>query len=184
MALVCHRRKAICLHNHKTAGTALRSVLQPMGFRVTWEDPLWSSEVNQHLTEVPEEFCDYHVFSVWRNPFDRTVSLWKYKIQKQDYPKISLEEFCEAEYEEYQQAPFLRASNQVIDFSGMRDGFEVDRVGRIELRRVENASVHKPWRVYFNGPAVGAVLKFFSDDFDVIEERTGENLRESWREAA
>jgi len=199
MAMVNHDDRVIFLHNPKTAGTSIMRALEQRGYVMHWEDDRWGGEVDQHAASVPDEFIDYHSFAVWRNPFDRVISLWSFHVKHAtcsgpadllsyitrglravDDPTLTASMHCFHDY--WTQARYVFLAKQLIPYESINGSVDVDGLGEVPLGRV-NTSSHSPWREYYNDALADLVLYGSSHDFDVIERRTGLDLRESWRDS-
>lgn len=182
MSMISHHHRLIFLHNPKTGGCSTQNVIGEMGFNMSWIDPLWNSAIDQHCHDIPEDFSDYRVFCMWRNPFDRHISRWAFHLQREeDIPPSTTPQQAVNVLDYTPQRPFIEKATQRIPFEMIGGGFHVEGLGPIVLNKRENKTEHLPWWEYYDDELASLILRHDEEDFDCIERIAGINLRGSWK---
>lgn len=189
MAWISHEHELIFLHNPKTGGVSIGHALEEHGFVRSWNDKQWNSEVYQHNYEIPDEFSAYSVFCVWRNPYARAVSWWKFLQQREKKvdPGVGFAEFLsdrhwmhpetyDIRWDTRMQYPFLDRADIILAFEDLQRGIELPGLGKLNLPLL-NQSAHTYWWEYYSDWCYGFVEGFYGRDFDAIQKLCGEDLR-------
>ena len=101
--IVCHSRRFVFVHIHKTAGESITSALSPSLVDGDWEvrgkvQPTINGTVlRKHSTALealhalgPELWEQYFTFGFVRHPIDRVLSLYRYIVHWADPPQPNL----------------------------------------------------------------------------------------------
>lgn len=185
MPAISHQHRTIFLHNPKAAGVSIISALQKHGFVRAWHDPDWETDPWEHWYEVPSRYSGYHVFSVCRNPYDRFVSLWKFRIDRSKVvdPSVGLADFDPAASDwgvtGQFQYHYIERSNECIDFDSLPAVLRVNGL-ELPLERL-NATPHLPWRRYYDQSTAERCFSIYERDFSAIRKICGADLKDSWR---
>lgn len=153
---------------------------------------------HMHYQEADRFMQDYGglgslgVLSIVRNPFDRIVSIWRYRQANKEIPQIDFNDFAhELETPRFKDRNHLASSRHFrmtqCDFLRQQNGtIEVDLLGHFEkreqfLENVQNRygitlessvrqeclnSTQESFRTYYNQRAVDAVKRYFQEDLD------------------
>lgn len=101
--IVCHSRRFVFVHIHKTAGESITSALSPALGDGDWEvrgktrPSINGTVLHKHSTALealhalgPELWEQYFTFAFVRHPIDRILSLYRYIAHWADPPRLSL----------------------------------------------------------------------------------------------
>lgn len=175
--LVSHEHAAIFIHPPKTAGTAVRDVLQDdFGFRLIPEPLPWGI----HSYQVPEQYAAFKIFGTIRNPYSRWVSWYEHIVRKSDH-YLHQEMAVPIEFAEFTRtllangpaadlvpmSVMLKGAVAVVRQECLSDDFATMWFvpNRITMP-VVNEFPHKPWREYYDSDLAALVATRYEKDFD------------------
>lgn len=190
-AFLIHDPRCVFIHNPKTGGQALRSIL----LKQPHEGP--------KMGRLPQEWTQHFTFAFVRNPFDRLISAWKmfsdgiedtgWKVPLDLEPGMSLKAFLEIVTDEsidigsHERAGRTRVRNHTLpqtheyysidqaNFVGRFESFNED-VNKLFLRLQLNADLPSPKHVtkrgpyqqYFDTETLAVATEYYSQDLQTF----------------
>lgn len=188
MTLISDSHRFAFIHVPKTGGTSVKQAFAAFRCRAHLE----ATVATKHLparelkTVAPSVYRDYFTFAFVRNPFDRLVSFWTYKMENPFHPDYAhvarLGTFDTwvrwfADQPSSPQSWFTHDADgrQLVDAIGRYESFEADLAdfadgigtGPVSLA-VHNASTHRPWADMYSAELRSFVSERWAVDFDLF----------------
>lgn len=176
--------KLIFIHINKTAGTSIGSAIGLP--RVHKTALVIKSEISQ------EKWDSYFKFAIVRNPWDRMVSMYNFRIKNEMMPDISFEDWIiesnnmrRLPCSEYcgplcgplwgPQADWISDGDSVlVDFVGKFENLEEDwnyvcrQINKPLKLPHENSTEHDPYQTYYNEVTANLVGDWHKKDIDLF----------------
>jgi len=202
--IISDKKRFIFVHIPKTAGSSIQSALSPYSiekphshwsrilrhfnlpnhyqdFRFTLHSTLKEAQI-----KMPDDtFQQYKKVAFVRNPWDRMVSSYAYKIHgTKDKERTRNDDF-----ETFLQAEFRRKKSQQVEYLQNTDGkLDCDFIGRFEslikdyqtlgevldiqlptLPTLNKSRGRRDYREYYNDASKALVARHYQDDIDLFE---------------
>ena len=193
--MISHKYKCIFIHQRKTAGLSILST-----FKMPTDDPdhvkfndgvlsLKAPAWEPDWAEEHENYEDYFVFTVVRNPWDRFVSGWKYCESTRDRSLLDVARSMPPLHPDYpahghdyrhltrtQTATLLDdqgnlVTDYVVRFEDLQTGFDhvCDQIGKKRVKLPwRNPTKHKPYTEYYDDESRDLVARAFEKDINTF----------------
>lgn len=80
--MICHKHKFIFIEVHKTGSSTIQSILENV---LNVKNTIKHAPLDYYLNTFPRKFNNYYKFMFVRNPWSRTISLYKREIERSGY---------------------------------------------------------------------------------------------------
>lgn len=180
--MISHSHKFVHIHINKTAGTSIeQTLLFCLDANMTGHKS--ASQVKEIIG--PDKYNKYFSFTIIRNPWDRLLSVYSFRRDKNMITQ-SFDEWLHDPETFLEKTMFL--NNQLDWITNERGKIIVDYLGRFENLQKSwsvvsdainihlplpwlNASNHEHYSEYYNQRSRGLVMKFFERDIDYFKYR-------------
>lgn len=185
---ISHKHKFVFIAVPKTGSTSVRSIIDPYSDILSvnnrnspYKHHTTALNLKSHFESQDWEWNSYYKFSVVRNPWERRVSSWAYRLKKGQHNYTEFKDFVR----HYPAAPqFSWLSDQdgnfLMDYvfkledpDGMDKVFNKLKIPKVKLPH-KNKNGHKHYTEYYDDETRQIVAKKYAKDIEYFGYEFGE----------
>jgi hypothetical protein len=177
---ISHKHKFVFIAVPKTGSTSVRSIIDPYSDIVSVNDRnspykhhTTALDLKKHFESEGWNWDDYYKFSVVRNPWERRVSSWAYRLKKGQHNHTEFKDFV-MHYPANPQVNWLfdESGNSLMDYifkledlDGMDKVFDDLNIPKVNLPH-KNKNNHKHYTEYYDNEAREMVAEKYAKDIE------------------
>jgi len=177
---ISHKHKFVFIAVPKTGSTSVRSIIDPYSDILSVNDKnspykhhTTALDLKKHFESQDWEWNTYYKFSVVRNPWERRVSSWAYRLKKGQHNYNKFKDFV-MHYPATPQFNWLsdEGGNFLMDYvfkledpNGMDKVFNDLKIPKVKLPH-KNKNGHKHYTEYYNDETREIVAEKYAKDID------------------
>lgn len=177
---ISHKHKFVFIAVPKTGSTSVRSIIDPYSDIVSVNDRnspykhhTTALNLKKHFESQGWNWGDYYKFSVVRNPWERRVSSWAYRLKKGQHNYTEFKDFV-MHYPAAPQFHWLsdEDGNFLMDYAfkledpdGMNKVFNDLKIPKVKLPH-KNKNGHKHYTEYYDNETREMVAEKYAKDIE------------------
>jgi|TARA_B110000305_G_scaffold159150_1_gene176017 hypothetical protein len=185
---ISHKHKFVFISVPKTGSTSVRSIIDPYSDILSvnnrnspYKHHTTALNLKKHFKSKGWDWNSYFKFSVARNPWDRRVSSWAYRLKKGEHNYNEFKDFVTCRPSTPQTNwLFNESGNSLMDYifkledpNGMNKVFERLSIPKVKLPH-KNRNGHKHYTEYYDDETRQIVAEKYAKDIEYFNYEFGE----------
>ena len=185
---ISHKHKFVFISVPKTGSTSVRSIIDPYSDILSVNDKnspykhhTTALNLKKHFESKGWDWSGYYKFSVVRNPWERRVSSWAYRLKKGQHNYTEFKDFTR-HYPAVPQFSWLsdQDGNFLMDYvfkledpDGMDKVFNKLKISKVKLPH-KNRNGHKHYTEYYDEETKQIIAEKYAKDIEYFGYELGE----------